>query len=99
MSNQFGISDTDLIKIISTIRTFKEIESVILFGSRAIGNFKSGSDIDLALYGKNISQIIFKLSGILENELSLPYQFDLIHITDNTSSELLEHIKKFGKEL
>ena len=51
----FGLTKSDLNYITKTLKQFPEIESTFIFGSRAMGNFKPASDIDLCLKGKNIT--------------------------------------------
>ena len=48
----YGLLDRNLKFILEAISKYPEIEEVIIFGSRAMGNYKKGSDIDLALKGK-----------------------------------------------
>ncbi|WP_414646601.1 nucleotidyltransferase domain-containing protein [Clostridium tetani] len=56
------------------ISGFDEIEKAYIFGSRAKGNYKPGSDIDIAIYGENINlDILSKLNSILEEKSPMPY--------------------------
>jgi predicted nucleotidyltransferase len=52
----FGLIKRDTENINSTAKQFAEIEKIIIFGSRAKGTNKKGSNVDLALKGKNISR-------------------------------------------
>ena len=52
--NNFGLSERVMTLIVQQLKRFPQIEKAIIFGSRAMGNFKPGSDIDLALMGKSI---------------------------------------------
>ena len=54
---KYGLSDQVITKIIDVFTKFPEVKEVILYGSRAKGNYKRGSDIDLAIKGKNIKWI------------------------------------------
>ena len=84
--------------ILKTLSEFNEIEKATIYGSRAMGNFKPGSDIDLAIYGKKITlETILKLKTKLEQELPIPYYFDLTHYETLTNPELKKHIDEFGK--
>ncbi len=66
----FGLRELDLEYIVSVIRGFDEIEKASIFGSRAKGNYKPGSDIDIAVYGENINlDILSKLNSILEEKV------------------------------
>lgn len=51
-TNNFGIESESYQRIVKALSQFREIDEVIVFGSRAMGNYKKGSDIDLALLGK-----------------------------------------------
>jgi uncharacterized protein len=79
---------------------FPEIEKIIVFGSRVLGNAKHGSDVDLAVIGKTVtSQVICAFSDYLEEETSLPYFFDIIHFESLENEALREHIIRYGKTL
>ena len=83
-------------KIKEVFSSFDEIDKVILYGSRAKGNYKIGSDIDLTLYGKNLKlQIIYKIQEKLD-ELYLPYKFDLSIYAHLDNLELKESIDNSG---
>lgn len=91
-----GLNNSDIKKIHSVLNLYQEIEKAILFGSRAKGNYKPASDIDLTLVGRNLNLTIQQK---IENELDdllLPYKFDLsIHHTIS-NRELLDHIERVG---
>jgi predicted nucleotidyltransferase len=95
----YGLSNSDIEKIKSVFRNYNEIKETIIFGSRAKGNFKEYSDIDLTIVGENISQrLLFKIEIELDL-LGLPYIFDL-NLRDKISNpDLLDHIKRVGKTL
>ncbi len=50
----FGLTPSDLAEIIRTIQRNSAVVEAIMFGSRAKGNYKKGSDIDIAIKGKEI---------------------------------------------
>ena len=73
-----------------------EVERTILYGSRAKGNFKPGSDIDLTLVGNGLDE---RIRGRIDEDLDdllLPYKFDLSLFADLTHSELIDHIRRVG---
>ena len=74
----FGLDTDTLRNIESCLAKLPQIEKVLLYGSRAKGNYKNGSDIDLTLIGKNLSSSnsIYPLKEELE-KLYLPYTFDI----------------------
>jgi predicted nucleotidyltransferase len=72
------------------------IEEVILYGSRAKGNFRDGSDIDLTLKGKKLSTSdLLRIENQIE-ELILPYKIDLSLYHQIKNPDLIEHINRVG---
>ncbi|SHE28827.1 Predicted nucleotidyltransferase [Marinitoga hydrogenitolerans DSM 16785] len=96
---KFGLKEELLDNLIKIFSNNKKIKRVILFGSRAKGNFKNGSDIDIALYGEdlNINDIISIQVEI--EKLEIPYGIDLIIYNKIDNKELKEHIDRVGKFL
>ena len=93
---QHGLSDQTIKKIVSVFETHTEIENVVLYGSRAKGNYRKGSDIDLTILGRKIS---LRLLQRIENELDdllLPYTIDVSIFTHIKNQTLLEHIERVG---
>ena len=94
----YGLLGQDIEIILQAISEFPVISQAILFGSRAKGNYKTGSDIDLAIKGTEINyETVSGLSFMLNEELSLPYFFDIIHYEKITESKLTQHIDRVGK--
>ena len=74
----YGLSTKQIDKIKSILKKYKEVEQVIIFGSRAINTFKKASNIDLAIKGKNITlQTVLNLKDDFE-ESYLPFLFDVV---------------------
>jgi predicted nucleotidyltransferase len=93
----YGLQQRDINSIIKASEELPEIEEVVLFGSRAIGNFKKASDIDLAIKGIAVNDITVKrLSARLNEELPLPYFFDVVNYESITNPDLVEHIDRIG---
>ena len=95
---KYGLTEKALSLILSELSKYDQIESAVIFGSRAMGNYKLGSDIDLVIYGKGVNhEILNRLSFRLNEELPLPYYFDVLvyHLVE--SEALKEHINEFGK--
>lgn len=98
MNKTGELKEKDLENIISILQTEKKIESAYIFGSRAKGNFKNGSDVDIALKGKLLDRsIINHISYILNEETLMPYKFDIVNYDKIKSDELLSHIDRIGK--
>ncbi len=78
---------------------YPQIDEIILYGSRAKGNFKVGSDIDLTIKSSsmNLSDLL-KIEDDIDN-LLLPYKVDLslMHLIDN--DELIKHIERVGIQI
>ncbi|MBZ4687965.1 MAG: polymerase subunit beta [Clostridiales bacterium] len=97
---RFGISQKSFDLIIEALSGWTEIEKAVIFGSRAIGNYKKGSDIDLAIYGAQITaHTVNALSVMLNEELPLPYYFDVVHYESLKHEPLKVHIDTHGKLL
>lgn len=95
----FGFTEQDQERILNAIQKFSEIERTIIFGSRAMGNFKKASDVDLAIVGKNItSQTLIRLRSILNDDLPRPYFFDVVVYEKITNANLKQHIDEHGIE-
>ena len=76
---------------------FPNVKEAIIFGSRAKGNFKNGSDVDIALKGENINlEIVSNISYRLNEETVLPYKFDVLDYQSINNSKLTEHINRIG---
>ena len=96
---KYGLLTTDIEKMISIFKSNSKIENVILFGSRAIGTYKPGSDIDIALKGTDIKlNDILNINADLDN-ISTPYKFDIVIYSRITESALTDHIKRVGISL
>ncbi len=94
--NPYGIPTEDLAALLKIFESNESIQEVILFGSRAKGNFNVGSDIDLAIKGPHLTvNNLLKLSAELD-ELFLPYQFDLVIFERIQETKLTEHIERVG---
>lgn len=92
----FGLDEETISLIRKLFSQFSKIETVKIFGSRAKGNYKPSSDIDLAILeeieDKELRHIAFEL-----DELPLPYKFDIINYSTIENFALKESIDNFGK--
>ena len=93
---KFGLSDTTIEKICEVFAGFPAIEKAVLYGSRAKGNFKAGSDIDLTLYGVPLSRDLRSTVACALDDLMLPYTIDLSVFDTLNHAELKEHIERVG---
>ena len=92
----YGLKEETVSDIKAVFAGCKDIETVILYGSRAKGNYKKGSDIDLTLTGNNLcSDIVFKVDRLIE-ELYLAYTFDISIFANIRNQSLIDHIERVG---
>ena len=92
-----GIVFADMQKLQSVFDREPLVLEVILYGSRAKGTHRPGSDIDLTLKGEGLSTgWLMELSAKID-DLLLPYEVDLSILAHIDNDELLEHIKRVGK--
>lgn len=97
MNHEFGLRSEDLKMITRVLEYFPEIEEALIFGSRAIGNYRRGSDVDIALKGNELQHItINKVSFMLNEETPLPYRFDVLNYNTLSSADLKNHIDTQG---
>jgi len=100
MKHDFGLFDSDISNIHRIIKQFDNIDKVVIFGSRAKGNHKPGSDVDLALIGDQIDlETTLKMSYILNEETNMPYHFDVLALHTVQEPALIEHIQRAGIEI
>lgn len=93
---QYGLKKETVNKINDVFSRFREVEEVILYGSRAKGNFKPGSDIDLTLKGENLKLKILNKISLDLDDLLLPYSFDISIYYQISNADLIEHIERVG---
>lgn len=94
---KYGLKKHTINKINEVFTQFPEVEQAILYGSRAKGNYRSGSDIDLTLKGNNINlRILNQIEGELD-DLLLPYTFDLSIFKHIADQDMINHIYRVGK--
>jgi predicted nucleotidyltransferase len=95
--SSYGLKSATIEKLRTVFSGHPEVKQVIVYGSRAKGNYRPGSDIDLTIRGENVtlSQLL-KIERELD-DLLLPYKIDLSLHRKIDSPELLEHIRRVGK--
>jgi predicted nucleotidyltransferase len=92
----YGLSENMVFKINNVLEQYPAVEKAVIYGSRAKGNFKPSSDIDITLKGNSIDLRV--LSSIILNldDLLLPYKFDLSIYNHIANPELIDHIDRVG---
>jgi uncharacterized protein len=92
---KYGLSEDIITNIQRIVAGISEVDEVRLYGSRAKGNYKTGSDIDLAIMGPVNLSLLNKISLALD-DLFLPYTFDLSAFNQIDNTDLIDHIKRVG---
>ncbi|RJP53678.1 MAG: nucleotidyltransferase domain-containing protein [Anaerolineaceae bacterium] len=93
---KYGLSETAVQKIGAILRRYPQVEKAILYGSRAKGNYKNGSDIDLTLRGRGLTlNVLYKIMDELD-DLLLPYIIDLSILDKISDPDVIEHIQRVG---
>lgn len=97
---RFGLQEDVIRKIVEILEKHEEVESAKIFGSRARGDYRKASDIDIALFGDNLTHTInTKIFYEIDN-LYLPYLIDLINFnTLNEDDKLRKNILKEGVDI
>lgn len=95
--DNIGLTDLEIDKIQTVFNLFPAVEKAILFGSRAKGNYKAYSDIDLTLIGSALNLTIQQKIEQELDDLLLPYKFDLSIYHQIRNKELIAHINSVGK--
>jgi predicted nucleotidyltransferase len=94
----FGIYPKSYLEILNFFDSCSSIDEVIIYGSRAKGNYREGSDIDITLKGNITKEDFSKLWHDLEDSF-IPYKFDISIFKELQSQSLIEHIQRVGKTL
>ena len=96
--SQWGLSVDELDGILRVLAAHREVSSAIIYGSRALGSHRAGSDIDLTLKGELGWADLQKIEVELDN-LDLPYLIDLSLASQIENPALQKHIEQHGQTL
>src|SRR5690606_31025170 len=91
----YGLKQKHIDAINECFAAYPQIEQVFIYGSRAKGNYKNGSDIDLTIIGDMDFSNMMKLENELD-DLLLPYKIDLSLRHQIGNPDLLSHIDRVG---
>lgn len=92
----FGLSDTVISELNNIFKRYPHIDEVVIFGSRAKGNYTNGSDIDLAVKGEITPDEILKINLDIDN-LELLYKVDAISYKEKIETPIGRHIDRVAK--
>jgi predicted nucleotidyltransferase len=91
-----GLTGQTVEKIQAILASFPEVEKAVVYGSRAKGNFKPGSDIDLTLFGDGLTDTVVSRIYWALDDLLLPYKIDLSLFSGLKHAALIDHIRRVG---
>ncbi len=92
----FGLKEPTIQKICGVFAKYPQIEKAVLYGSRAKGNYKNGSDIDLTLFGNALTVAILHKMMTEIDDLLLPYKIDLSLFHTLSDPDFIDHIQRVG---
>jgi predicted nucleotidyltransferase len=93
---KWGLSDKSINAIRAILQKYSTVEKAVLYGSRAKGNFRKGSDIDLALFGVGLDSKILGKICLDFDDSYLPYKFDVSIFDTLSDPDFIDHIKRVG---
>ena len=93
---RYGLTEDAIARIKAVFAACPEIERVFLYGSRAKGTQRNGSDIDLTIEGEAVSPSqLLRIENALD-DLLLPYKMDISLLRQIDNPDLLAHIRRVG---
>ena len=96
MNARHGLTGGTMERIAGVLAQFPEVEKAVLFGSRAKGTYKPGSDIDLSLIGAALDwRTVGRIYDALD-DLLLPYRFSLMLFDRSIDPDVAAHIDRVG---
>ena len=93
---KYGLSDKHIVAIQSIFKAYPKVSKAILYGSRAKGNYRPASDIDLTLQGEALDYSDLVAIDTALDDLLLPYTMDLSIYQQIENPDLIEHIARVG---
>jgi predicted nucleotidyltransferase len=93
---KYGLPERTVAQICTVLAQYPAVERAVLYGSRAKGNYKPGSDIDLTLFGADLTPGLCATVAEALDDLLLPYTIDLSVFAELKHPELEAHIQRVG---
>jgi len=94
-AQQIGLPVSLVENLINIFNRYSSIKQVKLYGSRAKGTFRNGSDIDLTIIGNVSHNELLEIEGLIDDLLT-PYTYDLSLFSEIENNDLLQHIERVG---
>lgn len=95
----YGLKEDVIRKICAVFADYSNVREVVLYGSRAKGNYKPGSDIDIVLKGEELNLDTLNSIRLQLDDLLLPYMMDVSLYSHIDNAALLDHIARVGMTL
>ena len=95
-NDSFGLPSYVLVRLNDVFKRHSTIKKVTMYGSRAKGNFRHNSDIDLMITAPSMSWEEFGQFGIEIDDLLLPWKVDLALMHQVENQELVDHVSRVG---
>lgn len=94
---KYGLKEKTIKQIHSVFARYPQVKKSVLYGSRAMGNYTNGSDIDMTLHGGDdlTLNVLYRIMDNLD-DLLLPYTFDLSIFRHISDPDVIEHIQRVG---
>jgi len=97
MNERFGLKQDVIDRVCAVLAKYPQVEKAIIYGSRAKGIHKKGSDVDLTLVGEDLTlDVLFRIMDDID-DLLLPYTFDVSIFHTIEDQDVVEHISRVGK--
>jgi predicted nucleotidyltransferase len=90
-----GLSEKHMAMIVDVLAE-AGISRALVFGSRAKGNWRDNSDVDIAIFGNAVN---LGALGVELDELPTPYKFDVVDYESIGNPALRKHIDRVGVEI
>ena len=94
MDNNLGLSDQQLAGLRKVFAEHKKVEQVKVYGSRAKGNFTDRSDIDLVVFGDELTRHDVSAIKLDIDESDIPFLVDVTLYHDIKNYKLIDHIDR-----
>jgi predicted nucleotidyltransferase len=94
---EYGLGPEECAALRGALDTVPRLERAVLFGSRSTGTFSPASDVDLALYGEELTLADQATLAARIDDLNLPVTVDLVCVSTIDSDALRQHIEQQGK--
>ena len=96
MDKRFGLKTSCIADIVNVLKLQPEVEEAIIFGSRATGSYKNGSDIDIALKGEKITFDTLSTIRLRLDELPYLYMYDVVDYKKISNPAVTTQIDQTG---